>query len=496
MAATAVGWEWMQDQPFQRRNLGTLAIGIGYGWILFIWWLGASGASGRARLTGALAVVSLLGAAAGLFRIRGVSGDLLPILEPRWRRVPMAAPRTLPAAAATAFRAQDDFPQFLGPERTGVLPGPAPDTEWLLHPPEVMWRRPVGAGWSGFAVVGARALTLEQLDDEEKLTCYDLANGASVWSLGEACRYKTTIAGEGPRSTPTVVAGRVYVLGALGSLRCVDLVTGRLLWRRSIREELGVGQPEWGFSGSPLVVDGQVIVGGGGGEGRALVAFDAVTGERRWATGNEGSSYGSPFPAVLDGVPQVLVFGHRSLVAHHPGDGHVLWEQPWGSGQPLVAVPVLAGPDRVMVTAGYGVGAELFSVRHAADGAWAVRSEWTSKRLKAKFANSVRFGNMVVGLDDGILVAVHLSDGRLLWKEGRYGHGQGVVAGGVLLLMSESGELVGLRPDPSGPHETGRFAVLSGKTWNPVALAGERLLVRNDLEAVCLRLRRPAVESR
>jgi outer membrane protein assembly factor BamB len=170
----------------------------------------------------------------------------------------------------------------------------------------------------------------------------------------------------------------------------------------------------------------------------------------------------------------------------------MLWKQEWGVGQPLVAMPVVAGPNRIVVSAGYGVGAELFEVRRGPGDSWNVQRQWASKRLKAKFSNPVRIGGALVGLDDGILAAIDLSDGHGLWKEGRYGHGQALLCGVVLLVMAESGELVALRPDTTGPHELSRFRVFSGKTWNPVALAGDRLYLRNDTEAACLRIVRRA----
>ncbi len=486
-ATVAIAWERSQDVPFQQKNLSAIGVVVGHAMALLAWWIGASGATVRARALGTLAAAAVIALPFGMFRIRGVSGDLLPVFEPRWHRI--EGPRVVIGGEATVGPAADgEYAQFLGPEHTGVVPGPEPETDWTAHPPRELWRVPVGLGWSGFAVSGGRAVTHEQQGEEEALTCRDALSGKLLWSHGEPAHYATTIAGEGPRATPTISGGRVYALGSVGTLACVELATGKPVWRHLLKDELGAGVPAWGFSASPLVDGGRVIVSVGGSEGRSVAAFDAATGALLWAAGDEGASYGSPFPAVLDGVKQILVYGGRSLASHDAASGKLLWKQPWGSGQPLIAVPVLAGPDRVMVSAGYGVGAELFSAKHGADGAWTIRSEWVSKKLKAKFANPVRIGGMAVGLDDGILAAIDLADGKQLWKEGRLGHGQGVLRGGILLMMSESGELVAMRPDATGAHELARTKVFAGKTWNPVAMAGDRLYLRNDTEAACLRL--------
>jgi outer membrane protein assembly factor BamB len=135
------------------------------------------------------------------------------------------------------------------------------------------------------------------------------------------------------------------------------------------------------------------------------------------------------------------------------------------------------------------VGSELLEIKLGADGRLVADRVWRSLKLKAKFANPVAREGFLYGLDDGIFACLDLKDGGAQWKEGRYGHGQGLLIGDLFLLMSEGGELVLLRPTPTGPGELHRFRVFSEKTWNPIALAGELLIVRNDQEAVALRVK-------
>jgi outer membrane protein assembly factor BamB len=153
-----------------------------------------------------------------------------------------------------------------------------------------------------------------------------------------------------------------------------------------------------------------------------------------------------------------------------------------------VANPVRVSSNSVFLSAGYGVGGELLELSQTTTGSLEVRSVWTSKRLKAKFSNPVFRDGFIYGLDDGILACLDAKDGAQRWKEGRHGHGQGLLVGELYLLMAENGELVLLHPTPDGPGELARLKVFSDKTWNPIALAGDLLLVRNDREAACYRL--------
>ena len=492
-----------ETTTFQQKNMTSMGILLGAFALLLIWWTCFSRAKWRLRLGVTLGVLGALGLGAALFRVRGVSGDLVPILEPRWVKsdrpvtgAPSAAGQVVPAPdLPPAAGIRPDFPQFLGPDRNAVLAGPALDPDWAARPPRELWRRKVGAGWSGFAIVGGRALTQEQDGARELVACYDLFSGRPLWSHGDAARYDDPIGGEGPRATPTVVGDQVFALGSTGRLNALDLATGRVLWTRDLVAETGAKIPEWGYAGSPLVLDGRVIVSAGGTANQSLVAFRADTGARIWASGTAQAGYGSPFVATLAGRRQILAYNHRRITAHDAADGAVLWEYPWGRGYPHVAVPVVVGPDRVVFSAGYGVGSELLEIKPGADGRLAAERGWQSLKLKAKFANPVARDGFLYGLDDGMFACLDLRDGTQKWKEGRYGHGQGLLVGDLFLLMAENGELVLLRPTPTGPNELHRFRVLSSKTWNPPSLAGDLLIIRNDLEAVCLRLPLAAASS-
>ena len=245
--------------------------------------------------------------------------------------------------------------------------------------------------------------------------------------------------------------------------------------------------PEWGKACSPLVVDGRVIVSAGGANGRSLVAYDEASGERVWVAGTGRSSYSSPALLMLAGRPQLVILNGDSVAGHDPAAGTLLWEQPFPGQQPNVAVPVALSADRCSSRSGYGIGSKVYRV---AENGTALQATlvWESPRLKSKFANVIVHGGSVYGLDDGVLTCINPADGERRWKGGRYGHGQILRVGNLLVVQTEEGEIVLVEATPEAHRELTRFAALDGKTWNPPALAGRVLLVRNDREAAAYEL--------
>jgi outer membrane protein assembly factor BamB len=478
-----------RQERYLRSFLACLLTGV----LLLGWCVGFSRFPRRIRLLVLAVVVAAVAGLAALLRIEGVTGDLVPIVQWRWTERGATAgldrkPDTAPIDHTTNTPPAAAWPQFLGPDRDGTLPGPNLARDWSNRPPVEVWRIPVGPGWSGFAVAAGLAVTQEQEGPLELVTAYEAANGRLVWRHTNETRYATTIAGEGPRATPTIAGGRVFTAGGTGRLNCLDLLTGKVIWSHDVLAENGGQVPEWGYSASPLVHGAQVILPAGGSEGRSLVAYRAANGEFVWGGGTDPLGYSSPVLQSLAGQAQILLFNGRAVVGHDPQDGRVLWRHGWPTPHPHVANPVLTSPDTMVASAGYGQGAEAIRAQRGTNGAWSAARVWKSNRLKAKFSNFIALDGHLYGLDDGILTCLDAATGEARWKDGRYGHGQMIRVGTLLLLLAENGELVLVEPAPSEWRELARFRVFADKTWNTPALAGELAYLRNDREAVCLRL--------
>ena len=366
----------------------------------------------------------------------------------------------------------------------------------------MLWRQPIGAGWSGFAVVNGYAVTQEQRGDLELVTCYDVLTGELMWSYALEHRFESVVAGNGPRATPTIDEGIVYALTSAGKLLALDGADGELIWHRDLSADYGLTpQSElatipYGRANSPLVAGALVIVRGGGDPARppvSLVALDKRTGETVWEGGNRQISYSSPAVATIAGVEQVLILNEASVSGHWLESGEVLWEFPRPgvtSADPNVSQAVAVPPDRVFVSKGYGLGGALLELSPGPGGEMNVREIWASSRvMRTKFSNVTIYDGHIYGLSDGILECVDLATGERVWKHGRYHHGQILRVNDLLLVLSEDGEVFLVEASPlRRDNVLGQFHALSGKTWNNFALYGPYLVVRNGEEAAAFRL--------
>ncbi len=425
----------------------------------------------------AIALSLLVGAVGNAWASR------LPVAETRVVEIQDEVRPDVPTESET------DFPQFLGKHRDGSVVRRF-GIDWKSTQPVRLWRRAIGEGWSGFSIVGGLAFTQVQYDNQEHVECLDLATGDLYWTTTIDNAFVEFVGGNGPRGTPTFTDGRLYVLSANGMLACLDVPTGAIKWSHDLLAQHHATLPEWGKSCSPVVAGDFVIVCAGGPEGHSLVAYQKQTGDLLWQAGDDPSSYATPVVAELAGQNQVVMVNAESVVGHDLSDGRVLWRYVWPGGFPKVPQPVPIDGGHVLIGAGYGLGTNLLSIETKGE-AMSASPAWDrfNFKLKPKFTNLVVRDGHVYGIDDGkALVCMKALTGEVVWKKGRYGHGQVLLAEDTLVIQTDEGEVVLVPATPSGHHEIGRFQALSGKTWNPPAIAGRYILMRNATEATCFEL--------
>lgn len=450
--------------------------------LILFWLVGFSRLTWRVKFISLGVFIIFFLSLAFQFRFNGFSGDLVPRFEWRWQTKPIHHVG-ISNAQEIPETPQTEFPQFLGPNRNAVITSIKLNTDWNNHPPELVWKQPIGDGWGSFAVVGSSAITQEQEDEWEKVVCYDLFTGKEKWTHRDKARYYTALGRLGPRATPTIDDEYVYTLGSTGIMNCLHFETGEQLWTTNIFEENNAEKPPWGISCSPLVYGELVIVSAGG-----AVAYDKKTGDIAWKGHRNRSGYSSPTLLTIAGTEQVVIFDNGLVTSHHPTTGKLLWKQAWPRAE-CAAQPTPLKGDKLLISSAYGVGSKLFQITKSnlSDG-FNVNLLWETIQFKVKFSTIIHYQGNLYGLDDGIFACISAEDGERKWKRGRYGHGQTLLISDILLVLTEAGELILLEPNPDKHIELARFQAITGQTWNNPALVDNYLLVRNSREAACFRL--------
>jgi outer membrane protein assembly factor BamB len=243
------------------------------------------------------------------------------------------------------------------------------------------------------------------------------------------------------------------------------------------------------MAASPLIAGNAVIVLPGGTAGRSVAAYDRRTGKRLWTALDDRTAYASPIQVTLLGIPQFVIVTAKRLVGLSVDRHDVLWEFPWSTDHDASAAqPIVIGDNRVFYSSGYGTGAVVFELTKDGE-RFSVREVWRNIRMKNRQSSSVLHGGFIYGLDEGILACLDAETGAVKWKGGRYGHGQLLLAGDHLVVITEDGELVLVAASPERLQEVARVPALEGQTWNVPAFADGILLVRNTEEMAAFDLR-------
>lgn len=476
--------------------------------VVAVWFLFFSGFRLATKLFGVIVVAVLVAGIYSIPRRWEFGGMMTPIPVFRWQddlqaeladRLAKVDPNT-ELAAADLVVGPDDFPRYRGIHADGVAPAATMPASWSATPPKETWRTPVGWAYSGIAVAGRVAVTLEQRDDNEAVVCYDRATGKELWHYLYPAHFQQSapMGGHGPRSTPTIHDGDVYSFGAQGHLVCLDGRTGKPRWPVvDVMNDNGAKVVQWGMTSSPLIVGDRVVVNAGidpeNNQHQAVAAYDRKTGKKLWATGEHGAGYSSPMLATLDGMEQIVLFDAGGLAGIDPQDGRELWRHPWHTFNDMnIIQPLVLPDDRVFISSEATNGCAVVEVKKSGS-AWSAKEVWHNRNLATRFANPVVCEGHIYGLYNGRLCCLDAKTGKRAWKgDENFDSGQLIVSGTTLLVQPErSGEVVAIAADPAEYRELGRTKVFRGsRTWNTPSLAGGRLYLRNHEEMVCLELAR------
>jgi outer membrane protein assembly factor BamB len=419
----------------------------------------------------------------------------------------------------------DDWPQWLGPKRDSVWRETGLIETFPAGGPKVLWRVPVDGGFSGPAVAGGKVYVMDyvtsadrsapgpskrvKIDGKERVLCFNAANGKPLWKHEYDCPYFVSYE-SGPRCTPTVSGGKVYTLGTMGDLRCLDAPGGSVLWKKDLKKEYGIQAPLWGFAGHPLV-DGQKLFVTVGGEGSVLVAFDKDTGKEIWRSlSAKEPGYSAPSIIEAGGTRQLILWTPDGISSVNPETGKLYWSQDLMPEYGMSIMSPRKWKD-YLFAGGIGFKAAAFKLDASKPAATRV---WDGKPTTAVYpVNSPPFieDGIIYGVDQpGALRAVRIETGERLWESYKpvIGHdappgtreGSGtaflVKNGNRFVIFGETGDLILAKLNPKGYEEISRAKILEptlstfGRTmvWSHPAFANKCVYARNDKELVCVSL--------
>jgi len=452
----------------------------------------------KSRVSGVLLGAVLAMSITLLLQNFGITGAYAFELHSRWSPAPGAgawtksAPAKVEGAGAkieTAI-ATAEWPGFRGADRLGHTKAPKLATDWKANPPKLLWKKPVGAGWSSFAVAGAYAFTQEQRGPSEVVACYEVATGNEVWAQQREARFDEAMGGPGPRATPTLADGAVFVTSALGVLQRLKASTGEVVWQQDFKSLSGRKElPMWGYASSPLVTNSLVIIYAGGEGDKGVMAFDAASGEPKWSVACGPESYSSPQLSKVLGADTLLMLTNDGLLFLDPATGQVRLNYEWKFQGYRALQPTVIGEDVLLLPTPMSEGTR--AIRVSKKGDQLVAEElWTSKQLKTDFSDLIAHQGYLYGVDGSMFSCLDLKTGVRAWKGGRYGKGEALLldSSDQILIAAEDGRVVLLQADPTTHKELTSFPALQGKTWNHPVLVGDKLLVRNATETACYAL--------
>jgi outer membrane protein assembly factor BamB len=389
------------------------------------------------------------------------------------------------------------WPQWRGPHRDGVVRMADLSTDWPKKGPPLLWEKPIGLGYSSFAVKNGRLYSLFKEGSKEVVACWRVDNGEEIWRYPYDCY--ASVDYPGPRATPTLDGDRLYSVGSNGTLLCLDAASGSPHWQKELLREFHAAAPKWGVAFSPLIDGDLVFTSPGGPDGNSLAAFNKITGELVWKCLDEPAGYSSPVAVTIAGTRQVLFFMGRSLVAVRANDGELCWRCPWQTSFDVNAATPLVFTARrghheetyVFISSGYDRGCALLKIAVKEDGRFKPKVVYTGKQMRCHFASPVRRGPYLFGIDDSRLSCLDLRSGKVMWKHSGIQKGSLLRVNDYLLVLGEEGQLLLLDAVPEERAPKAQYRPFQGgRCWTMPVVAEGKLFLRNEQQMKCYDLRK------
>lgn len=416
-----------------------------------------------------------------------------------------AQPATATTASGTPTRPAntpnptvgEDWPRWRGPRGDGTWRAPPLSAAWPEAGLTRVWRKELGGGYGGVAVSGGRVFVMDRQReprDVERVLCFDAVTGGLNWSTSYAVDYAGMPYDNGPRSTPTIHQGRVYTLGAVGHLQCLDVATGEVLWKRDLVAEFKAKHPLWGLSASPIVYEGTLIVHAGAEPDGCFIAFDRATGDERWRSLPDAAGYATPIVVESGGVRQLVAWTPSHVRGLDPATGKLLWTVPFTVNFGTSIADPIFYEGLVLVSSYYdgSLAIRLGDRPDQAETSWHDRLNLRGLMSQPLYRDGHAY---LIDKRHGLTCFV-LATGKKVWDDDNRMTPKGRNPQATLVWLGEEdraivlnsdGDLLLVRLNPSGYVEESRTNII-GRTWAHPAYAGNCVYARSDSEIVCVLL--------
>jgi hypothetical protein len=375
-----------------------------------------------------------------------------------------------------------DWPQWRGPSRDGLSTETGLLKQWPAGGPPRVWSAgSLGAGYGSIAVSGERVFVQGMRNRQSVVTALNRADGNVLWTKAVGPAVDNNM-GPGPRGTPTINAGRAFVLTENGDLACLRVIDGFIVWQRNILKDFGGRNLGWLISESPLV-DGNAVIVSPGGRGAGMAALDKVSGKTIWVSTelNDEAGYASPIVANVQGVRTIMTLTSGGGVGVRASDGRVMWRYPRvANGTANIATPIFSD-NKVFYSSDYGTGGALLGLA-AQGGSVTAKEIYFTREMKNHHGGMVLVNGYLYGYNSTILTALEFSTGKLAWRDRSVGKGSLTYADGHLYILGEQNTVGLAEATPSGYREKGRFTIPDQglPSWAHPVVSGGRLYIRNQ----------------
>ena len=398
------------------------------------------------------------------------------------------------ALTGTALRASD-WPQLLGPTRDAVYAGPPLAEKWPADGPRVVWKLELGEGYSSPVGAEGRLIQCHRLDDQLHVECLDPATGTRHWTFKHDMKFRDgAFFDHGPRPTPAIRDGKVYVHNTDGYLVCLDLKTGAKVWSRQAKAEFKSSATWHGCAASPLLTDRAVILPVGGTNAGGIVAFALDDGHTLWHVTDEKASVSTPVLKKLDGKEQLIIVTREALHGLDPATGKDFWRLPTrkqSSGNVYASSPVVFD-DKIFLSGWYKLGALLVQVTNNQPRTlWHLDDAISSHYACTLVRDGYAYGFHGHAWEQGgpTLRCIELATGKMMWEQPKLGSGTIVRAGDQFVILSDTGELQLATATPAAFKIKHRAQVVGRTTRSYPAIAGGFAYIKGPKQLVCVDLR-------